>query len=182
MFGLYLCMEERQGFGRVHRNEHLRQELLVFCLQRQRKSIDDAVRAEALITHTHTRSRRNEPLTALRLIKKPLRWKDCSSVAGEYGGLFSVHNLCARPRTASVLSAIRMDKCSKSFNEAVTLYINSICSDCVPNRLKGICLPDNVSHFYSFIYSFFLIFTNIMCWLYCLWCSCDAHTKRIKLN
>lgn len=39
----HLCMEESQTFGRVQRDQHFHQELFMFCLQWQRKAIDDAV-------------------------------------------------------------------------------------------------------------------------------------------
>lgn len=36
-------MEKGQRFSRVQRDEHLHEELLVLCLQRQREPVDDAV-------------------------------------------------------------------------------------------------------------------------------------------
>ena len=38
----YLGVEQGQSFSGVHGDEHLHQELLVLCLQRQRKPVDDA--------------------------------------------------------------------------------------------------------------------------------------------
>lgn len=37
----YLCVEHGQGFGRVQRDEHLHEELLVLGLQGQREAVDD---------------------------------------------------------------------------------------------------------------------------------------------
>lgn len=38
---VYLCMEKGQYFSCVQWDEHLHEELLVLCLQRQCKPIDD---------------------------------------------------------------------------------------------------------------------------------------------
>lgn len=37
----YLCVKEGQRFSRVQRDEHLHEELLVLCLQRQREPVND---------------------------------------------------------------------------------------------------------------------------------------------